>query len=59
MKLHSLEKQVRQEILKEITGKHGIAITSYESFRVYEKDILEYPWVYVILDEGQKIRNKD
>ncbi len=34
-------------------------ITTYESVRINLKMILKFPWEYVILDEGHKVRNPD
>lgn len=37
----------------------GVVVTTYQTMRLMEDTILEYPWVYVILDEGHLIRNPD
>ncbi|KAK2195652.1 bifunctional Helicase superfamily 1-2 [Babesia duncani] len=39
--------------------KHFILITSYETFRIHVVDFNTQQWSYVVLDEGQKIRNPD
>lgn len=56
-----VDKKVRKEMLMAQTGDGncGVILTSYETFRLKESEILEYPFSYVILDEGQKIRNPD
>ncbi|KAK1939559.1 SNF2 domain-containing protein / helicase domain- containing protein [Babesia divergens] len=40
-------------------GKHRALITSYDTLRIHIDSINVHPWSYVVLDEGQKIRNPD
>ncbi|KAK1443606.1 SNF2/RAD54 family protein [Babesia gibsoni] len=49
----------RKSIWGSKRGKHRVLITSYETLRVHIDSIKLQPWAYVVLDEGQKIRNPD
>eukprot|EP00392_Amoebophrya_sp_AT5.2_P009642 g9670.t1 len=58
--LHAVDLELKREMMRTACKNHGICITSYETFRIYcEEEILEYPWSYLIIDEGHKIRNPD
>ena len=41
------------------TGQAFAVVTTYDNVRLADKPLLNYPWSYAILDEGQKIRNPD
>lgn len=41
-------------------GRAGlVCLSTYESLKLLRKELLNHPWAYVALDEGQKIRNPD
>ena len=41
------------------TGHAFAVITTYDNLRLADKPLLNYPWSYAVMDEGQKIRNPD
>ncbi|KAG8434918.1 hypothetical protein GDO86_013039 [Hymenochirus boettgeri] len=47
----------KAKLICEVGDGRGILITSYSSLRLKQEELLRYPWHYVILDEGHKIRN--
>jgi len=47
----------RERILERATKRRGILIVSYELVRIYAASFLMHEWSYIILDEGQKIKN--
>ncbi|CAD7950634.1 unnamed protein product [Amoebophrya sp. A120] len=58
--MHQVDAQLKEEMMEKITANNGILITSYETFRIYSESLIfNYPWTYLIMDEGHKIRNPD
>ncbi|CAD7948409.1 unnamed protein product, partial [Amoebophrya sp. A25] len=57
--MRAVDMQLKLEMMRSTTNNHGVCITSYETFRIYSESIFEFPFTYVIMDEGHKIRNKD
>ncbi|ORM40495.1 Protein CHROMATIN REMODELING 8 [Babesia sp. Xinjiang] len=49
----------RSMLTKKKSARNTCLITSYETLRAHVDHINEHRWSYVILDEGQKIRNPD
>uniref|UniRef100_A0A8C5WGW6 DNA excision repair protein ERCC-6 n=1 Tax=Leptobrachium leishanense TaxID=445787 RepID=A0A8C5WGW6_9ANUR len=47
----------KTRLISEIGSGRGILITSYSSVRLMQEELQRYPWHYIILDEGHKIRN--
>jgi SNF2 family DNA or RNA helicase len=41
------------------TGRVQVMLTSYETFRLNNEDIMALPWECIIFDEVHKIKNKD
>lgn len=55
--MHQVDDRERKETIKKATREQGLVITSYETMRIASEDLIDAPWVLLILDEGQKIRN--
>ncbi|KAJ4462066.1 putative DNA repair and recombination protein RAD26 [Paratrimastix pyriformis] len=49
---------VRRLIARAIRHEH-LVVTTFEGLRVHQDELLGQPWHYLILDEGQKIKNPD
>eukprot|EP01132_Coremiostelium_polycephalum_P006184 gene6184-7700_t len=49
----------RDDILDTIASKGHILLTTFESVRINQEELLKHHWEYIILDEGHKIRNPD
>ncbi|XP_078284463.1 DNA excision repair protein ERCC-6 [Rhinoraja longicauda] len=47
----------KERLIHEIAACNGILITSYSYIRIMQESLARYHWQYLILDEGQKIRN--
>jgi len=46
-----------QTIIDTLLTKGHVVITSYVGLRIYEEQLLNINWGYVVLDEGHKIKN--
>jgi len=55
--MHLLGDDERKEAIRVATSNHGVLITSYEALRSTGDELHSAPWLFVILDEGQRIRN--
>ena len=53
----SADIKTRQKIVKKAQTTRGVLIISYELARIYEQLFFKKEWNYIILDEGQKIKN--
>ena len=49
----------RARLLNSYTDEPSVFVTTYTTMRLYQADILNVHWNYVVLDEGHKIRNPD
>eukprot|EP01135_Chromosphaera_perkinsii_P008600 Nk52_evm42s1401 gene=Nk52_evmTU42s1401 len=49
----------RARLLDSYTGTTNVFVTTYTTVRLYQADLLNVNWNYVVLDEGHKIRNPD
>lgn len=45
------------DLIKELHKSKGIIVTTFIGILKYNRNLLEYNWHYLILDEGHKIRN--
>jgi DNA excision repair protein ERCC-6 len=57
--MHQVDAQERRECIHVATTQNGILITSYETLRITQDELLEAPWGMIVLDEGQRIRNPE
>jgi len=55
--MHQVDAEERKESIRIATTEQGVLITSYETMRIAQDELLEAHWVLLVLDEGQKIRN--
>mmetsp|Transcript_9094 Transcript_9094/g.20220 ORF Transcript_9094/g.20220 Transcript_9094/m.20220 type:complete len:1279 (-) Transcript_9094:62-3898(-) len=55
--MHGVGDAERRQAIKVASEQQGVLITSYETLRIAHEQLLEAPWVMLVLDEGQKIRN--
>jgi SNF2 family DNA or RNA helicase len=55
-KSHTLSTSWFRSLCKS-SSKVDILLTSYTTFQQYQKSFLNQSWLYVVLDEGHKIRN--
>src|SRR6185312_9014708 len=56
------QKMTPREVRKFLRNNNGcgcVIITSYDMAKKYQDDLIPFEWEYVVLDEGQKIRNPD
>lgn len=49
----------KRSLIKDIFRAGGVLITTYNGVCAYSKELTEYSWHYVVLDEGHKIRNPE
>merc|ERR1719341_2446272 len=57
--MHNVSDEAKRVQMESACENCGVVVTTYQTMRLMEDNILSYPWVYVILDEGHLIRNPD
>eukprot|EP00929_Paragymnodinium_shiwhaense_P012858 TRINITY_DN120743_c0_g1_i1.p1 TRINITY_DN120743_c0_g1~~TRINITY_DN120743_c0_g1_i1.p1 ORF type:complete len:1416 (+),score=301.71 TRINITY_DN120743_c0_g1_i1:77-4324(+) len=55
--MHGISAEERRETMAVACSNNGVLLTSYDTMRTCIETLVASPWVMVILDEGQKIRN--
>jgi len=51
------DRKTKQKTIKKATTTRGVLIISYELARIHESIFSKHDWNYIVLDEGQKIKN--
>jgi len=55
--MHQIDDAAKGECIRIASENQGVLITSYETMVAMHDQLTKAPWVMVILDEGQQIRN--